>query len=74
MPAVPDASMMTRVRRINATNITDPTKKSRTFVATQKSTIGTEVLAAEVTRIRPLSVLRLPTWKSPQFNGRIFLK
>ena len=74
MPAVPDASMMTRVRRINSTNIADPTKKSRTFLATPKASIGAEIRTAEVTRIRPTSVLRLPRWTSPQFNGRIFLK
>lgn len=74
MPSVPDASMMTRVRRVNATITSDPQKKSRTFVAPLKSTIGAEVRAAEVTRIRPISVLSLPRWTSPQFNGRIFLK
>lgn len=74
MPAVPDASMMTRVRRINATITTDPEKKSRTFVAPDKKSIGAEIRAAEVTRIRPTSVLQLPRWISPQFNGRIFLK
>jgi hypothetical protein len=66
--------MMTRVRRINATNTADPEKKSRTFVATLKTSVGAEIRAAEVIRIRPISVLELPSWKSPQFNGRIFLK
>lgn len=74
MPAVPDASMMTRVRRINATITSDPEKKSRTFVATDKKSIGAEIRAAEVTRQRSVSVLQIPTWKSPQFNSRIFLK
>lgn len=74
MPSVPDASMMTRVRRVNATSLADPEKKSRTFVAPEKKIVGSETKASEVTRQTPLSVLRLPRWTSPQFNGRIFLK
>ena len=74
MPSVPDASMMTRYRRVNATVNPDPAKKSRTFLAPEKKIIGAEVRAAEVTRVRATSVLALPMWKSPQFNGRIFLK
>ena len=74
MPSVPDASMMTRFRRVNATSVADPEKKSRTFVAPEKKIVGAEVKAAEVTRWRAISVLRLPQWESPQFNGRIFLK
>ena len=74
MPAIPDASMMTRVRRVNATSIADPEKKSRTFVAPEKKILGAEVKASEVTRWQGVSVLQVSSWKSPQFNGRIFLK
>lgn len=73
MPSVPDASMMTRYRRVAATITADPEKKSRTFVSPIKD-IGAETKVAEVTRNTSFSVLQPAQWKSPQFNGRIFLK
>lgn len=77
MPRVPDASMVTKFARINATTIADPEKKSRTFVAVQKDGLQPSVLRASdvgstVTPTR--TVLAIPEWKSPQFNGRIFVK
>ncbi len=74
MPRVSDASMMTRAIRVDATSITPPTKKSRVFLATQPSIVGAEIKASEVNRSTAVSVLRIAEWKSPQFNGRIFLK
>ena len=73
MPSVPDASMMTQFRRVNATVNSDPEKKSRTFVAPIKQGyLISQTRASEVTRIRSTSVLALPTWLSPNFKGRIF--
>lgn len=75
MPSVPDASSMTTFRRVAATVPTDPTIKSRTFVAPIKQGyLSSIVRASEVRRWIPGTVLSLPSWKSPQFNGRIFLK
>ena len=77
MPSVPDASMVTRFRRVNATTNTDPEKKSRTFFAPIKNSYLIATLRASdvgVTITPTLSVLALPTWKSPQFNGRFFVK
>lgn len=77
MPYIPDASSVTRFRRAESTIVADPVKKSRTFVAVTKnsyqsailraSDVGSEMYAAQ-------SVLRIPEWKSPQFNGRFFVK
>jgi len=77
MPKVPDASMVTTFTRVQATIPTDPVNKSRTFVAVTKnsyqgailraSDVGQEMYSAQ-------SVLRIPLWKSPQFNGRFFVK
>lgn len=77
MPRVPDASMVTTFARLNATTIADPVKKSRTFVAVQKeglqlSTIRASDVGSTITPSR--TVLAIPVWKSPQFNGRIFVK
>ncbi len=77
MPRTPDASMVTSFRRVNATVPADPEKKSRTFVAPTKQgyLIATLRSTQEGQSIRPpQSVLGVPAWKSPQFNGRIFLK
>lgn len=77
MPRTPDASSVTTYRRVNATVTADPEKKSRTFVAPTKQgyLISTTRATQESQSIsRPQSVLAVPEWKSPVFNGRIFLK
>jgi hypothetical protein len=77
MPRVPDASSVTTFFRVNATTTTDPVKKARTFVAPIKqgyliSTLRATDVGQDITPT--LTVLSVPTWKSPQFNGRFFLK
>ena len=77
MPYIPDASSVTTVMRAHATIPADPVKKSRTFEAVIKggyqsaqlraSSAGQELYFAQ-------SVLAIPPWKSPQFNGRFFVK
>jgi hypothetical protein len=76
MPSVPDASSVTRFRRVNATTLVDPTKKSPVFLAPLKNVIPSVLRASDVGQdITPTrSVLGVPQWKSPQFNGRFFLK
>lgn len=75
MPSVPDASMMTRVRKAAATVPTDPEIKSRTFVAPQKGGyLPAQLRASEVQRYIPGTVLALPTWISPQAGRKLFLK
>ena len=71
MPVLPtQPSDITRFARVAATYVTDPEKKSRTFVAPLKQDIGT------ITKAKFLgtgSVLATPEWKSPVFaGGRIF--
>lgn len=76
MPRTPDASSVTTFRRVNATVPTDPTVKSRVFdaplkqgylIATLRSTQeGQSIVGSQ-------SVLALPEWKSPRFNGRFFV-
>ena len=77
MPRTPDASMVTTYRRVNATVPDAPEKKSRTFEAPLKQgvLIATTRSTQEAQSIsRAQSVLSLPAWKSPQFNGRFFVK
>jgi hypothetical protein len=76
MPYVPDASSAIRLRRIAATNTTDPEKKSAVFVAPLKTVISPVIRASDVgSGITPTqTVLAIPPWKSPQFNGRFFVK
>ena len=73
MPVLPaQPSDITRLARIVATNVADPEKKSRTFVAPVKYDIGTIAKAEFFGQGR---VLAVPEWKSPAFaGGRIFLK
>jgi hypothetical protein len=68
--------MMTRVRKAAATVNTDPVKKSAVFVAPLKNVIPPMIRTSDVGQdISPgNSLLRAPIWKSPQFNGRFFLK
>ena len=76
MPRVPDASSVTTVRRVNATAPADPIIKSRTFVAPIKQGFLISVLRAtdEGRSMDPTkTVLALPEWKSPRFNGRFFV-
>lgn len=74
MPKTPDASSMTTYLRVGATITPDPEKKSRTFVAPIKQGFLASTLRAnEVTPPRS-TILSIPAWKSPQFNGRFFLK
>jgi hypothetical protein len=77
MPRTPDASFVTQFRRVNATVPTDPVKQSRTFVAPTKQGYLSAVLRSTQegqSIVASQSVLSLPEWKSPQFNGRFFVK
>jgi hypothetical protein len=77
MPRTPDASMVTSFRRVNATVPNAPEKKSRTFEAPLKQGyLSATLLSTQEAQsmIRSQSVLALPSWKSPQFNGRFFVK
>jgi hypothetical protein len=73
MPIIPtQPSDLTRLARVAATYVTDPEKKSRTFVAPVKYDIG-PIAKAEF--FGKGSVLATPRWTSPAFaGGRIFLK
>jgi hypothetical protein len=76
MPRTPDASMVTTFRRVNATVNSDPTKKSRTFVAPTKDGFLSATLRSTQegqSMIRSQSVLGQPVWVSLAFKGRIFL-
>ena len=77
MPHTPDASMVTTFRRVNATVPDAPTKKSASFdapikagylIATTRSTQEAQSIAFS------RSVLEPSIYKSPQFNGRFFVK
>ena len=77
MPRTPDASFVTQFRRVNATVPTDPVKKSRTFEAPLKQGYLSAVLRSTQegqSIVKSQSVLEIPQWKSPQFNGRFFVK
>ena len=77
MPRTPDASMVTTYRRVNATVPNAPEKKSRTFEAPLKQgvLIATTRATQEAQSISPTqTVLSLPAWKSPHFNGRFFVR
>lgn len=76
MPRTPDASTVTTFRRVNATVPADPTIKSRTFVAPIKQGYLISTLRATQegqSVVSSQSVLALPVWKSPRFNGRFFV-
>lgn len=74
MPSVPDASMVTTYTRVRANINPDPVKKSRTFVPDVSNGYLTAVVrASETQRYARQTVLTLPSWKRPQFNGRFFL-
>jgi hypothetical protein len=68
--------MATRVVKAAATVTTDPTVKSRTFVAPTKGGYqAAQIRASEVQRFVPGTVLAIPQWESPQAGGRkLFLK
>lgn len=75
MPRVSDASQMTEFRRVRATVNTDPVKKAATFVApTKQGYLASTLLASEVRRYAPNTVLAVAAWKTPQFNGRFFIR
>ncbi len=77
MPRTPDASSVTTFRRINATVNADPEKKTVSFSAPLKQglLIATTRSTQEAQSISPTrTVLALPRWSSPQFNGRFFVK
>ena len=77
MPRTPDASTVTTFRRVNATVPTAPAVKSRVFDAPIKEgyLIATTRSTQEAQSISwSRSVLAIPSWKSPQFNGRFFVK
>ena len=62
------ASEFTTLARVNATQTTDPEKKSRTFVAPNKMVI------APIVRESSVSVIPgYHDWKSLPFNGRIYI-
>lgn len=68
--------MVTTFVRVNATVPTAPEKKSRTFDAPLKQGYLSAVLRATQegqSIVRSQSVLALPQWKSPRFNGRFFV-
>jgi hypothetical protein len=66
---------MTEFRRVRSTVNTDPTVKSRVFDAPLKQGYLSSIIrASEVRRYGPNTVLSIPQWKSPQFNGRFFVK
>lgn len=74
MPSVPDASMVTTYTRVRANINPDPVKKSRTFVPeVNNGYLSTIVRASETQRYAQQTILAVPSWKSPQFNGRFFL-
>jgi hypothetical protein len=67
--------MATRVVKAAATVTTDPTVKSRTFVAPTKGGYqGAQLRASEVQRYISGTVLALPRWTSPQAGRKLFLK
>ena len=67
--------MMIRMRKAAATVNTDPTIKSRVFVApTKGGYLPAQLRASEVQRYIAGSVLAIPTWKSPQAGRKLFLK
>jgi hypothetical protein len=77
MPRTPDASLATAFVRVNATVPTAPEKKSRTFEAPLKQGYLSATLRSTQegqSMIRSQSVLAIPQWVSPQFNGRFFVK
>jgi hypothetical protein len=77
MPYTPDASSVTRFRRAEATIVADPEKKSRTFLSVTKGGYQIAILRASDVGQEMMfnqSVLSVPSWKSPQFNGRFFVK
>ncbi len=77
MPRTPDASSVTTFRRVNATTNADPTKKTASFAAPLKQ--GYLISTLRATQEGQLitssqSVLAVPRWTAPQFNGRFFVK
>lgn len=69
--------MVTTFARVNATVPTDPVKKSRTFDAPLKQGYLSATLRSTQegqSIVYSQSVLALPPWRSPQFNGRFFVK
>ena len=77
MPRTPDASMSTTFVRVNATVLTAPVKKSASFDAPLKQGYLSATLRTTQegrSAIPSQTVLGVPAWKSPQFNGRFFVK
>lgn len=77
MPRVPDASLATAFVRVQATVPTDPVKKSASFAAPLRQGYLTATLRSTQegqSMVASQSVLAVPPWKSPQFNGRFFLR
>lgn len=74
MPQVPDASSVTQFRRARATIPADVTIKSRTYLYVTKDGYQSSLLRASQVGLPSETVLSVPPWKSPRFNGRIFLK
>jgi hypothetical protein len=69
--------MVTAFARVNATVPNAPEKKSASFDAPLKggylsATLRTTQEGQSI--VYSQSVLSVPSWKSPQFNGRFFLK
>lgn len=65
--------MVTTVLRSQATALTDPTIKSRTYDYVVKGGLQTTLLRASQVTPPARTVLGTAVWKSPRFNGRIFL-
>lgn len=69
--------MATTFLRVQATVPTDPTIKSASFTAPLRQGYLSAMLRSTQegqTIVASQSVLAVPPWKSPQFNGRFFLK
>jgi hypothetical protein len=76
MPRTPDASTVTRFRRVNATVPADPVKRSRTFVAVLRDGAQSAVLRSsqEGQTISPSSSkLSAPSWRGRQFAATRYI-
>jgi len=74
MPRVPDASMVTSVVRARASVLSDPEKKSRTFVPRLPiGYVGSQLTASDVQRYSIGTLLRQPTWKGRQFAATRYI-
>jgi hypothetical protein len=69
--------MATAFVRVQATVPSDPVKKSRSYDAPLRQGYLSATLRSTQegrSMVASQTVLAVPPWKSPQFNGRFFLK